>query len=167
MMIRIGFFSVAPTDEYSSHTIIRVDPGGKMIFESDAHIGQGAILNVRENGELRMGRNFAISGSTKIICNDKISIGDNVQFAYSILVMDSDGHSIYDTNGERYPNTAPIKIGNKVWIAPYTSILKGASIPDNCIIAQFSLINKKFKSPKHIIGGIPAKEIKEISKWEL
>lgn len=150
--IRIGFHQVEPTDNYSIHTIIDVRQGGIMEFSGDAHIGIGAILFVGNNGYLKMGKNFAISGTTSIVCKNRIEIGNNVQFSYKSLIIDSDAHKIYDLDGRLLNNTAPIVIGSRVWIAPNVSILKGSVIPDNVVVASNSLVNKEFRNSGCIIG---------------
>lgn len=81
--------------------------------------------------------------------------------------MDSDAHKIWDTNKIEFNNSEPITISNKVWIAANYTRLKGTVIRDNCIIASNSLLNKFYPYPNRIIGGIPAREIKEIGGWEL
>lgn len=165
-MIRVGFHNVEPLDTYSTHTILCAEKGGYVCFNGRAHIGRGAILHI-SGGVLELGNNFAISGNTSIVCKNKIKIGDDVQFSYEGLVMDSDAHKIYDEAGKRVPNTAPIEIGNKVWVAPNVTIQKGSKISDNTVVASNSLVNKYFDTPCLLIGGIPAKKIKLISGWEL
>lgn len=52
----------------------------------------------------------------------------------------------------------PIKIGNDVYIATRSSVIKG-DIGDGCIISAHSLVNKDFK-PFSVIRGLPAKFVK-------
>ncbi len=165
-MIRIGFHCVEPLDTYSSHTILAIEKHGTIIFNGTAHIGRGAIIHV-SGGRLVLGNNFAISGSTSIVCKNHISIGDNVQFSYNGLVLDSDAHKIFDEDGHQYQNSAPIKIGDKVWIAPNVTIQKGSQIASNTVVASNSLINKQYLESSILIGGIPAKILKHIRNWEL
>lgn len=166
-MIKIGFHNVEPIDTYSIHTILEVNKFGKLFFTGDAHIGKGAIIHVGNSATLTLGKNFAISGTTSIVCKNFITIGNDVQFSYSGLVIDSDAHRIYDNNGILMKNNAPINIGSNVWIAPNVTIQKGSRIPNNCVIASNSLVNKEFVKAGFIIGGIPAKELKQISRWEI
>ena len=163
----IGIHIADAIDCYGTHTIICVEKGGKWIVDSDLHIGRGAIIHVKPSGTLSVGNNFAISGTTSIICSDNITIGNDVQFSWNTLVMDSDAHSIYDENGELINPAAPISIGNKVWIAANNTILKKSSIPDNCVIAGNSLVNRPITIPNQIIAGTPARPLKKISSWKV
>ncbi len=166
-LIRIGYHKVDAIDIYSLHTVIDIHDGGKWILDSDAHIGHGAILCVKNGGTLKCGENFAISGTTSIVCSDNITIGNNVQFSWDTLVMDSDAHFILDKDGSETNNTRPITIGNKVWIAAKTTILKGTTIGDNCVVGAASVLNKEYIGDNSIIAGSPARIIKEIGGWHL
>lgn len=76
--------------------------------------------------------------------------------------MDSDSHKIFDVDGRKFPNTKPIKVGEKVWLCYGTKVLKGAVIPNNCIIGAKSLKNGNNYRENSIIAGNPAKSIKDI-----
>lgn len=165
--IRIGYHQADAVDSYSLHTIIDVRKGGLVHFMDDAHIGQGAIVCVKRNGQLFLGDHFAISGSTSIICSKSINIGSDVQFSWNSLVMDSDSHFIVDEKGIEYTNTSPVIIGSHVWVAANTSILKGSQIGDNTVIASNSMVNKAFMESGVLIGGMPARVIKNIGGWKL
>jgi carbonic anhydrase/acetyltransferase-like protein (isoleucine patch superfamily) len=166
-IVRIGYHCADAVDTYSVHTIIDIQKMGKLILKGDAHIGHGAVICVKQQGTLTIGKNFAISGTTRLICTRNILIGNDVQFSWDTLVMDSDAHKIWDKNNIKFNNCESIIIGNKVWIAANCTLLKGTVIQDNCVIASNSLLNKTYLYSNRIIGGIPAREIKEIGGWEL
>lgn len=166
-IIRIGYHCADVVDTYSVHTIIDIQKQGLLVLKGDAHIGHGAVICVKQKGTLTVGKNFAISGTTRLVCTHKISIGNNVQFSWDTLIMDSDAHKIWDKNNIKFKNSEPITIGNNVWIAANCTLLKGTVIRDNCVIASNSLLNKPYPCSNRIIGGIPARELKEIGGWEL
>jgi len=58
--------------------------------------------------------------------------------------------------------TAPIFIGNNVWISFNVTILKGVTIGDGAIVAANSVVTKNI-SPNSLAAGNPAKEIKRIN----
>ena len=165
-LVRLGYHLADSVDIYSVHTIIDIRKRGQLIFTGDAHIGRGALICVK-SGILTIGKNFAISGTTSIVCSQSISIGNDVQFSWNTLVMDSDAHIVWDRNGTEYINMQPIVIGDKVWVAANCTLLKGTVIPDNCVIASNSLLNRSYLISNRIIGGIPARELKEIGGWRL
>ena len=165
-IVRFGFHEADAVDVFSAHTVINIPNHAVIECAADVHIGQGAILCVNPGGRLRLGKNFAISGTSKIVCSDSISFGDDVQLSWDSLIMDSDAHHIFDENGNEIPNTKPIVVGNRVWIAANTTVLKGTVIGDDSVVAGRSLLNKAYPS-NSIIGGIPAKTLKKISSWHL
>lgn len=163
----IGFHCADAVDTYGVHTILCVEHGGKLLVESDLHIGRGAIIHVKTDATLSLGRNFAISGTTSIICSKEITVGDDVQFSWNSLVMDSDAHMVFDVDGNLTNYAESITIGNKVWIAANTTILKKSVIGNNCVVAGNSLVNKPLNVDNHILAGTPAKPIRPISRWQI
>ena len=165
-MIRIGFHQVDAICIYSLKTILNVHKPGKLVFQGEAHIGHGAIISC-VGGEMTVGDNFAVSGSTSFVCYKKITIGRDVQFAWDSLVMDSDAHKIYGQEGERVNEDKSIVIGDKVWLACQNTVLKGSVIGNNCVVGANSLLNKAYTEDGVIIAGSPARIVKHISGWEL
>lgn len=166
-IIRIGYHEADAVDNFSVHTLLSVESGGRIVIKEDVHIGQGAIINVKRNALLTLGRNFAISGTTTVICNKKIEFGDNVQASWNSLITDSDAHQIFAKNGDLINPNKEILIGNNVWIAANTTILKGTVISDNTVVSSNSLVNKKFTNGNCIIGGAPARVIKNIGSFKI
>ena len=99
--------------------------------------------------------------------NSKIIIGKDCMFAYDIDLRTGDSHSIIDSKtNERINYAQSIVIGNHVWIASHVSILKGVCLLDNTIVATRSVVTKSFHENNIIIGGVPAKIIKENVNWD-
>lgn len=64
-----------------------------------------------------------------------------------------------DTRPITYP--APVRIGKNVWIDSNATILADVTIGDGAVIAAGALVNKDIP-PMVVVGGVPAKVIKEI-----
>lgn len=56
---------------------------------------------------------------------------------------------------------SPVSIGNKVWVGANVTILPGISLGDGAIIAAGAVVTKDV-APGTIVGGVPAKFIKEV-----
>lgn len=66
---------------------------------------------------------------------------------------------------EGYIKSKPISIGDHVWIGLNATILKGVTIGEGSVIAAGSVVVKDV--PAHtLVGGIPAKVLKENIEWE-
>jgi len=166
-LIRIGYHEADGVDNYAVHTILSVAKSGRLVFKHDAHIGQGAFISAHEDSEIAFGKNFAISGTTSIIASKGVTFGDDVQLSWNSQIMDSDAHKIYDDRHNWINPPKEIKIGNKTWIAANCIVMKGANIADNTIVASCSLVNRKFNDGNCIIGGQPAKVLKQIGGFEI
>ena len=115
---------------------------------------------------LEIGGNFFCNKNCTISCNDKITIGDDVLFCWNVEMLDSDNHKVIHKNKENTCNRGPIKIGNHVWVASSSHILKNSTIPDGSVVAYHSLVTKQFSGEKLLLGGCPAKVIEEEIEWE-
>ena len=81
--------------------------------------------------------------------------------SHDFTVMDSDAHAL---EGSR--NTNPVHIGNHVWIGTRVTILNGVTVGDGAVIAAGSVVTKDV-APNSLVGGVPAKMIKNKVEWEV
>ena len=82
--------------------------------------------------------------------------------------MDGDAHVIYGEDGSVINESREIVIGDKVWIGCDCKVLKGTSIPDNCVIGANSIITSGSKmEPNSLIIGSPAKSVKRINGFKI
>lgn len=117
-----------------------------------------------------IGENFSCGG-IKVQMNDgneTCSIGDNCLFSWGIKIRTSDGHSVIDlVTGKAINLPKDVHIGDKVWVGEDCSFLKGATIPENVVVASNAVVTKTFseKDTCSVIGGIPAKVLKSNVTW--
>lgn len=94
-----------------------------------------------------------------------IAVGEDCMFSNNIIVRTSDSHPIYDsTTNERLNPAASVQIGNHVWIAPSSVVMKGANIGDGVIVGSHTMVNKKV-SANVLVVGMPMRVIKENVYW--
>jgi len=99
--------------------------------------------------------------------NSKIYIGNDCMFAYNIDIRTGDSHSIINSlTNERINYAQNINIGNHIWVASHVSILKGVHIADNSVIATRAVVTRSFTDNNILIGGMPAKKIKDNINWD-
>lgn len=156
----IGFGDVGTYDKKCQRSMIEID-GTIVIPDGRTTIGQGSRLSVGKNAVLSFGKNFVNSAGMTIICTDSISFGDDVLVSWETLIMDSDWHSMRDTQtGEILQWQEPISIGDNVWICCRSTILKGSNVANGSVIAAGAVISGKYDTENVILGGVPAKIIK-------
>lgn len=121
-----------------------------------------------ENASLYIGRNTSVR-NTGIALSYKsdIYIGEGCMIAES-NIRGSDFHPIIDIETNKVINipSQRLYIGNHVWLAERSRILKNAYIPDGCIVGAEAVIAKKFEESNCIIAGNPAKIIKKNITWD-
>ena len=134
--------------------------GGKMIFNGTCNFGEGFGIAV-ESGELQFGKNFYANRNLLIECQKKVSFGSDVLLGWNVSIRDTDGHSI---NGK--PFKEKIMVKNHVWIASDVTVLKGSVISEGSVIACNSTVcGLKMQENKCLVGGTPAKIIKNNVEW--
>lgn len=97
-----------------------------------------------------------------------VIIGKDCMFSDNTLIRTHDGHTIIDIATKQpinYPKD--VVIGNHVWMAKNTTILKGVNICDNIIIATNSIVSKSFEDSNVILAGCPAKIVKTGVTWDI
>ena len=114
-------------------------------------------------GHLDIGKCFNMNSYSRIVAHDKIIIGNNVTIGQFVAILDHD-HK-YEVKGEDLQltgfKTAPVKIGNNVWIADKCTILKGVTIGNNVVVGANTLIHKDIPNDV-VVGGNPFKILKRI-----
>jgi acetyltransferase-like isoleucine patch superfamily enzyme len=137
---------------------------GILKFNGPALISGGSTITIW-GGITELGKNVAIGSGVQLKCVDKIIIGDYTRIISLCVVMDTNVHFIKDiTTGTIKRSNAPVKIGNNCWINSSSIITKGTIIPDYCISAQNTFLNKdysKFCNSHTFFAGSPAKPIRE------
>lgn len=94
-----------------------------------------------------------------------IVVGEDCMFSNEIIVRTSDSHPIYDIDsGKRINNPSNVVIGNHVWIAPTSKIMKGACIGNNSIIGSNTMVTS-FVPDNSLAVGYPSKVVKKNISW--
>jgi acetyltransferase-like isoleucine patch superfamily enzyme len=160
-----GFF-VCGTDTstfkgWTGRTKLHMGKNSKLCVNGEFWLGRGSKIWLLEGGELVLnGPNSFTAGNNLIICKDKVEIGARAQIAWGVTVTDHDFHKTYDLEGNQQLETAPVKIGDDVWIGANATILKGVTVGDRAVIASGAMVTKDVPS-ESLVGGNPAKIIKE------
>lgn len=142
-------------------SILRMDRDSALSVNGNFSFMYGADIIIFPGAELILNEGSFINSDCKIRCSRQIEIGRNCAISHDFTVMDSDVHYL---NGDNH--TAPVKIGDNVWIGTRVTILSGVTVGDGAVIAAGSLIKEDIP-PRCLAAGVPAKVVRENIEWNL
>jgi acetyltransferase-like isoleucine patch superfamily enzyme len=156
-----GVFALGSRWEGSRYypSVASFEPGSRTTVSGNFGVYSGFHLGVASGAELHLGSGFFNNGSM-IVCTNKIVIGEMCLFAEQVIVRDDDSHGV-----DNRPRSAPIIIGDRVWVGMRSTILKGVTIGDGAVIAAGSVVAKDVP-PGALVGGVPARVIRKDVTWQ-
>lgn len=108
-----------------------------------------------------MADDVSVGDCTEIHVGESVHIGSGTLIAWDCCVMDRDYHCI---DGIK-EHTAPINIGENVWIGCNAIILKGVTIGDGAVVGAGAVVTHDI--PAHtMVAGNPARVIKSDVHWK-
>ena len=140
---------------------IHIFKKGKIICQERIIVDDQVMLYAK--GILQIGERFGINRYSRIVAHENITIGNNVTIGQMVSILDHD-HQYEMTEGQLRLDgykTAPIKIGNNIWIGDKCTILKGVTIGDNVVVGANTLVHKDVPA-NVVVGGIPFKVLKKL-----
>jgi acetyltransferase-like isoleucine patch superfamily enzyme len=151
-------------DLKASNAKISVKDGAELIIGNLCEI-QGRII-VESGSKLIIGDGLVCNGDIRIQVAEggTVLIGNDCLFA-NPQIFNSDMHSIYsiDSN-DRINKARNIVIGDRVWLATNTLILKGTSLCSDTVVGAGTVVSGKFQK-NVIIAGNPGKVVRENVVW--
>jgi acetyltransferase-like isoleucine patch superfamily enzyme len=101
-----------------------------------------------------LGEGSVVTASHKIDFTDRVEIGRRT-------ILGGRNSSLWTHNRQR---TRPIEIGSFTYIGSEIRVAPGGSIPSRCIVGIGAVITGRLTGENYLIGGVPAKPIKELSE---
>jgi acetyltransferase-like isoleucine patch superfamily enzyme len=143
----------------------RLSIDGELFFRGSSKFAYAIQLLVWDNGRIIIGDKSWMGSFTKLVAFRSIEIGNNFLASWECQIFDTDFHFIENINtGTIGDPNGTVALRDNVWLGSRVTILKNTLIPNYCIIATGSICNKDYSDscpPGSVIGGIPAKFIKE------
>lgn len=121
----------------------------------------GAYIEIVNGGKLTIGQGAANVGLT-IMCAKEITIGNGVRIGRDVSIRDWNGSHVIIN--DHYRNHAPVHIGDRVWLCTGCTIMPGVTIGEGSVVAANATVTKDVP-PHSLVGGSPAKVIKENIEW--
>lgn len=114
-----------------------------------------------ENARIKIGNEIWTNNNIMLCAANYIEIGDNSLIGQNVTIMDFEAHGIEPNKRRLRGVVGQVIIGSNTWIGNNVMILKNTEIGDNSIVATSAVVSGRFPS-NVIIGGVPAKIIREI-----
>lgn len=147
---------------------LHIGKKAKIKIEGTCRLGKGVRIKVFDNAVLQIGNSLTSNANMIISCMNSVTIGNDCLVGWNVSILDNDGgHSIQNCKTNEITNIPrPVSIGNHVWLASNTSILKGVQLPNNSVLGYGSiLIGKSFVNEGCVIAGNPPQEVKACCTW--
>lgn len=120
-------------------------------------------FNTDYGENITFGKNVFLNSGCKFQDQGGITIGDNVLIGHNVVLATLDHNTCVSKRAELF--AAPIVIEDNVWIGANATVTSGVTIGKGSIVAAGAVVTKDV--PKYsIVGGIPAKVIRELTKEE-
>ncbi len=124
---------------------------------------------IEKNSQLIIGNNLKSTNENLLIRSAEsstITIGHDCLFA-DPSIYNSDYHGIYDIESELRINPPQnVIIGDRVWLALRSMVLKGAEISNDTVVGAGSIVLTGKYPEKCILAGNPAKVVKKGIVWQ-
>lgn len=140
-------------------SLLTLGKNARIVVKGSFDFYYGADVQLFDGAVLTLGDSFINSDCT-VRCHESITIGDGCAISHDFTVMDSNAHML---NGSR--GTAPVVIGDNVWIGTRVTVLPGVTIGDGAVVAAGALVAKDVPAGV-LVGGVPARVIHEHVDWE-
>jgi acetyltransferase-like isoleucine patch superfamily enzyme/glycosyltransferase involved in cell wall biosynthesis len=147
-----------------------VDPSNLVLGHVELHgtcnirMGRGAMLypgvylETQGCGSITLGDGVVLSRGVHIVAFDCVALGDGCMVGEYAGIRDAnhrtDGLSVRDS-GHR---SAPIHIGQNVWIGRGASVLQGVHLDDHCVVGANAVVTRSVSSGA-TVGGVPARKL--------
>jgi acetyltransferase-like isoleucine patch superfamily enzyme len=146
-----------------------------VVFGNHVSVYAGCSFAVQKDGCCTVG-DFTLLNGAIVMAEEFVAIGSHCLISWGVGIADSDFHPLepaqrlidaqalapFFKNRPPRPKlkTAPVKIGDNVWIGMNAVILKGVTIGDNSVVAAGAVVTKSIR-PNMIVAGNPAVMVKK------
>jgi tetrahydrodipicolinate N-succinyltransferase len=141
--------------------VVRLHPRTSVRLGDDVLLSHGVRLHLRDaDARIEVGDGSFLNYRTEIVAHARVTLGRGCLLAWDVQVVDSDSHRV-----DGRPHTAPVTIGDDVWIGARATVLKGVTVGDGAVVAAGSVVVADV--PAHaLVAGNPARVVRTEVTWE-
>ncbi len=140
--------------------IVRLGPRTTVELGRDVLLAHDVGLHLRDAGAvISIGDGSFVNHRSDIVAHERVTIGRKCLLAWDVQVLDSDSHRV-----DGAPHTAPVRIGDRVWVGCRATVLKGVTVGDGAVVAAGSVVTNDVP-PRALVAGNPARVVREDVQW--
>lgn len=148
---------------------IKVNGHNNRVIIHDGAYLSGVELYIEDNNcTIEIGNKSYIGHHSHLACTEDgstLKIGSKCMLSSYVQIRTGDSHSILDMDGNRINHAASVEIGNHCWLCEGCKIMKGVSLGCDTVVSTGAIVTKSFDS-NVLVGGLPAKVLKENIYWD-
>lgn len=149
-----GFVAQRPV-QISRQVRLRATDGGQGRLGANVALGRFSDVTVKY-GCMEIGINTVVGQGSVICARERITIGSDCLIGEYATIRDQDHKFGYDKITSRNGFvTAPILIGNNVWIGAKATVTRGVIIGENTVIAANAVVTQDIPA-NSVAAGVPA-----------
>lgn len=124
--------------------------------------GQVMLQARGPEAQLRIGPGTATNNNVAIYATESVELGRDCLLAELVTIYDSDFHELDPARRRTSAGpSAPVHIGDRVWLGSRVMVMKGVEIGDDSVIAAGAVVTSSIPAGV-LAGGVPAKVIRPL-----
>lgn len=123
------------------------------VATTELAIGNGATLTIGEQTFINYG--------TSISASESVTIGPRCNIGTYCMIMDNNFHRLEPERRNEIPPSAPVTIGENVWLGGRVIVLPGVTIGDHSVVAAGSVVTRDVPE-RSIVAGVPARLVRAV-----
>jgi len=144
----------------------------RLVGSGEVVLGEGVSLNgtivpielvTYASGRIEIGNHTFINYGSSIAARASVKIGSHCHLGHYLFVMDNDQHDV--VRHWELPPSAPVIIGDSVWIGSKVVILPGVRVGSHAVIGAGSIVTKDIP-PRCVAAGNPARVIRHLTEFD-
>ncbi len=161
-MIKIGYSNGSYNISQSKKTYFVINYDSHVEFKGKAIISKGCYVCLNNKSNIIFGNNFSCNANCIISSQKSITFGDECLIGWDCTFIDGDGHKSFGSS----KRDDTIVVGNHVWIAAKSTLLKGCNIGDGSIIGYGTIVSGRFPEKNILIASSKSEKKRENVSWE-
>jgi len=161
-----------------------IDKGAKLEIGDQVELRRNLEIRVHQEAQMKIGSNVRIDRGVRLLATNKAQLileegvriglytvfngGDSIRVGQKCLIsgfvyLQTSMHGFKDRNVEVQAqgyDHAPIELAKDCWLGTHVVVLPGVRLGEGVVVGSNAVVNRSVEAYK-VIGGIPAKEIKE------